>query len=143
MTAGGGVPDRNPYLILGIDFGAPADVARRRFAQAARRLRRSTEGPYTVEDLTWALHEVEALDTDPADNVTVFRVPANPAVFEPAAEGLFKPPADPLPRRSQYDAAEVAQLRSQVAVDIRRTIITALSVQTDLITAYSFEKDQS
>src|SRR5215475_7148875 len=90
--------DRNPYLLLGVDFGTPPDAARRSFARAARRLRRAGSGRVSIEDLNWALHEIQNSPADPFDSVTVFRVPANPSVFRPAAEGLFNPPPVPLPR---------------------------------------------
>ena len=96
------MPERNPYLILGVDFGASGDDARRAFAHAARRIRRSG-GVWDVEDLNWALHEVEALESNPADGVALYRVPADTGVFEPGGEGLFRPPAVPLARRTDAD----------------------------------------
>jgi hypothetical protein len=50
---------RNPYLILGIDHGADATQASAAFARATRRLRNHPGPPYTIEDLTWALHRIE------------------------------------------------------------------------------------
>jgi hypothetical protein len=113
------MPERNPYLILGVDFGASRQDARRHFAHAARRIRREG-GLWTKEDLTWALHEVESLETNPADTVDIFRVPADPTAFDPVGEGLYSPPPVPLPRRSapttpdEIAALEVAAARSLV-----------------------------
>ena len=103
---------RNPYLLLGVDYGAPADEARRRFARAARRVRRAaadptTAGGTTVEDLNWALHEIQNQAGDPFDSVAVFRVPADPDVFTPRGEGMFAPPPVPLPRRTSTTAADI------------------------------------
>lgn len=95
---------RNPYLILGVDFAASHDEARHAFARAARRIRRKG-GPWEIEDLNWALHEVEALASNPEDMVSIYRVPADREVFEPAGEGLFQPPAVPLERRTDADDA--------------------------------------
>src|SRR5205085_8067286 len=99
--------DRNPYLILGVDFGASGDDARHAFAHAARRIRRQG-GAWDVEDLNWALHEIEALESNPADMVSLYRVPADKRVFEPAGEGLFRPSPVPLERRTKENDPEVA-----------------------------------
>ena len=105
------MPERNPYLILGVDFAASGDRARHAFARAARRVRKHG-GPWEIEDLNWALHEVEALESSPADLVDVYRVPADPKVFDPAGEGLFRPPPVPLDRRTTpNDEAAVAAVR--------------------------------
>ncbi len=99
---------RNPYLILGVDFAASHDEARHAFARAARRIRRS-DGPWEIEDLNWALHEVEALQANPADTVSLYRVPANSDVFEPGGEGLFRPPPVGLPRRTESSDPEALE----------------------------------
>lgn len=91
--------ERNPYLILGVDFAASGDDARRAFAHAARRLRREG-GVWEVEDLNWALHEVEELEENPANMVSIYRVPADPAVFEPGGAGVFRPEPAKLERRT-------------------------------------------
>jgi hypothetical protein len=102
------VPERNPYLILGVDFAASGGDARRAFAHAVRRLRREG-GVWEVADLNWALHEVEALEESPADSVTIYRVPADPGVFEPAGHGLFRPEPAALSRRTPAGDAECLQ----------------------------------
>jgi hypothetical protein len=77
---------RNPYLILGVDFAAEPAEATRAFARISRRLRRGRsaegEGGFTLEDATWALHEIEQAATDPEAALGIFRVPANPEVYE-------------------------------------------------------------
>jgi hypothetical protein len=97
--------ERNPYLILGVDYGASPADARRHFAMAARRARRGG-GRWAKEDLTWALHEVESAEGDPADSVSTFRVPADATAFDPSGEGLFRPPPVPLARRSAPSTAD-------------------------------------
>jgi hypothetical protein len=101
------VPERNPYLLLGLDYGVGADEARRAFARAARRLRRSGGTEVTIEDLNWALHQIQSQDGDPFDAVGLFRVPANPAVFNPTGEGLFTPPPVPLARGGTTEQSDV------------------------------------
>jgi hypothetical protein len=130
------VPERNPYLILGVDFGAGADAARRAFALAARRIRRQG-GQWEIEDLNWALHEVEALESNPADLVSVYRVPANPEVFEPAGAGLFRPPPIPLERRTTPgDPVALAALRDIAARELDEALATALGALAVVPTTY-------
>jgi hypothetical protein len=120
------MPERNPYLILGVDFGASSDDARHAFAHAARRIRRSG-GVWEREDLNWALHEIEALEANPADLVSVYRVPADRTVFEPGGEGLFRPPAVPLARRTErQDPEALAQARAVALQEVDAVLLTAL-----------------
>lgn len=119
---------RNPYLILGVPFGTGRDEARRRFAMAARRLRRHADGPYSVEDLTWALHEIETLEGRPDDAVDYFRVPANPAVFASEAPGLFRPPARPMSRRTvPQDRTALEALRRAASVEVLGAVLSTFS----------------
>jgi len=112
------MPSRNPYLLLGVDYGSPPDQARRYFARAARRVRRATDSEITVEDLNWALHEIQDRKTDPFDSVTVFRVPANPDAFMPGGNGLFAPPPVPLSRRTSTTRADVDAVLDDLADDV-------------------------
>lgn len=119
------MPERNPYLILGVDFGADGDTARLAFARAARRVRREG-GQWEVEDLGWALHEIEALESKPADLVSVYRVPANPEVFHSAGAGLFRPPPMPMARRTAPgDPDALAGVRAQAARELDRALAVA------------------
>jgi hypothetical protein len=128
------MPDRNPYLILGVDFGASSDDARHAFAHAARRIRRQG-GAWEIEDLNWALHEIESLEANPADMVSLYRVPANPAVFEPAGEGLFKPPPVCLERRTEAgDLAAHAEVRTAAAKELEELVLTTCAALADVST---------
>ena len=69
---------RNPYVVLGIPFGADGAEARTGFAKASRRLRQDADARYTMEDLTWALHHVEQIIEDPEKAFGVYRMPADP-----------------------------------------------------------------
>src|SRR5947199_206120 len=87
------MPDRNPYLIVGVDFGSSGDEARHAFAHAARRIRREG-GAWDIEDLNWALHEIEALEriersVEKIEIVTVVREP-NTGMSADAYDGLRK-----------------------------------------------------
>jgi len=132
------VPERNPYLILGVDFGTSGDDARHAFAHAARRIRRSSGGAWDVEDLNWALHEVEALATHPADGVSLYRVPADAGVFDPGGEGLFRPAPARLARRTERDdAAALEQTRAAAAGDLDELLLAAVSAQAAAPAAYA------
>lgn len=109
---------RNPYLLLGVEYGAPPDVARRCFARAARRLRRAGSSEVTIEDLNWALNEIHSQRSDPFDSVTVFRVPANPQAFMPAVDGMFAPPPVPLARRTTTTESDRELVLARLATDI-------------------------
>jgi hypothetical protein len=117
---------RNPYLLLGVDYGTEADQARRSFARAARRVRRAGGGTTTVEDLNWALHQIQNPESDPFDSVTQFRVPANPEVFEPHGDGLFAPGPRPLARRTTTDEAAVEQVLGDLADEVGQLIAAAI-----------------
>lgn len=98
---------RNPYLILGLDYGASKDDARRSAARVLRKLRSSPDAPYTTEDVTWALHEVEHVNDDPEAGVNIFRVPASKSSFDLSpSKGLFAPPSRPEPRSSPSSTEE-------------------------------------
>jgi hypothetical protein len=99
---------RNPYIVLGIDFGTPVDEAKRAFASVSRRLRRHPDPPFTMEDVTAAEHEVKEL-TDPSGSTGIFRVPADPGAYELDGSGelLALVPRN-LPRRAGPSSASTA-----------------------------------
>ena len=88
----------SPWLVLGLPFGTGTAEARLAFTRRARRVRRSeAPEPFTLSDLTWALHEVESHRGDPWSRLDCYRVPLQPP---PERPGLFRPEPRPLPRRS-------------------------------------------
>jgi hypothetical protein len=120
--------DRNPYLLLGVDYGCPADDARRSFARAARRVRRAENTQITTEDLTWALNEIQSRESDPFDEVSIYRVPADPNVFAPRGEGLFAPAPVRLARRTVTSESDVDGLAAGLAADVAALLAEALPV---------------
>jgi hypothetical protein len=118
--------DRNPYLLLGVDYGCAPDAARRSFARAARRVRRSGTERITTEDLTWALHEIQNEHADPFNEVSTFRVPADPGVFSPTGEGLCAPAPVRLPRRTETTGSNVDQLTNGLADDVSQLLAEIL-----------------
>ncbi|MCT2588273.1 hypothetical protein [Actinophytocola gossypii] len=109
---------RNPYLLLGVDYGCEPDAARRSFARAARRIRRAGTDRISTEDLTWALHEIQNNHADPSNEVDTYRVPADPRVFAPAGEGFFAPAPTPLTRRTETTPSDVDTLTAGLADDV-------------------------
>lgn len=91
---------RNPYLILGIDYGSDAAHASAAFARATRRLRTQDDPPYTIEDLTWALHRIEQATANPESSLEALRVPANPQVYLDGQLDDLLPDSPPLPPSS-------------------------------------------
>jgi hypothetical protein len=90
---------RNPYVILGVDSGAPPAEVTRAFARRSRELNRRTDPPYALEDVTWALSILER-DADERTE-PVFRIPADPGLFDlTEGSGLFTPGPELLPRCS-------------------------------------------
>ena len=125
-------PDRrNPWIILGIDYGVTGAAASSAFARASRRIKRAESAPFDLDDLTWALNEIEAAEQDPDIAIHHYRVPADPSAYEPpllsaAAEGLCNPPRPPAPRitptLSEEDRAElVAWITRSVTAQLLTT----------------------
>lgn len=110
---------RNPYLILGVDFAAESAEAAAAFARLSRRLRRARSGSavFTLEDATWALHEIEQAATDPEATIGVFRVPANPAAYEiPSGPGIVGLEPQNLGRTTPEGSSSDAVVRLQAQV---------------------------
>jgi hypothetical protein len=106
---------RNPYLILGVPYGAGRDEATRAFAVASKRARREESFPYSVEDLTWALNQIKAQIENPTSDLSTFRIPADPHVLQVPSlreSDAFK--SKPIERRTppvtQQDLQDVMSL---------------------------------
>jgi hypothetical protein len=119
---------RNPYIILGLDFGATKEEARHAFARASRRVKRKSDSRYTIEDVTWALHQVEQMHNDPNAEVTIFRVPANPSLFDASFDdGLFAAPPEPLERRTGPPSEdEIAELTIRALREVVAKVLGSL-----------------
>lgn len=124
------IESRNPYIILGIPFGSSREVALAAFARKSRPLRRlGREGNAAMTDLTWALSQVSELVGDPAVNLTLFRIPADPASFSYDGAGVLRPPPEALERR-YGDAAHAFQaLRQRACQEYLRYLTLLLAEQ--------------
>ena len=115
---------RNPYLILGLPYGSTKSEAAAAFAKATRRIRNTDDAPYDIEDLNWALHQIEQVHDDPESAVAIFRVPANPSVYELDGPGILQPPPLPMERRTPPTDPEIpAGIADSAAAEILRTLM--------------------
>lgn len=81
---------RNPYLVLGLPFGASRDEATRAFARRTKFLRRlGPAGRDRHTDLTGALHDLEVAPPDAAARMSPYRIPADPATATLTPSGVF------------------------------------------------------
>lgn len=123
---------RNPYLILGLDYGADSIAASKAFARATRRVRREENAPYSMEDVTWALHSIEHAESDPDATLDVYRVPADRSVY--LASGLedLLPATIPAERITQGKGlgrrlAKAQGIARLLQADLQQATVGALS----------------
>jgi hypothetical protein len=70
---------------------------------------------------------VEVLEENPADTVSIYRVPADSRAFEPPADGLFRPAPAPLARRTPAaDAEALRDLRRAALRDLDELLLDGL-----------------
>lgn len=92
---------RNPYVLLGLPYGASIAEARRAFARRARDARWGDHDVVDVADLEWALARIELEQVDAAAAFGTYRVPADASVLRPPAGfGLLAPAPRAASRRS-------------------------------------------
>ena len=77
-------PDHAPHLVLGVRSDADLSDATAAFARASRRVKTSDNPPFTIEQLTAALAQVESVGD--ATRRFVFRVPADPGAVSFTSE---------------------------------------------------------
>lgn len=125
--------DRNPYLILGIPFGASREEAQKAFARRARPLRRQGDaGRNALTELTWALNQVDEAITDPSSAVDVYRIPADPHAFEASEAGSFSPGPELLARRGTNAETAFLSLRDRAANELLVAAVTLTSATSTL-----------
>lgn len=73
--------DKNPYVILGIPFGASRAEANAAFAKKAQALKREGGSLDQMTDLTWALQPIGVAIKEPATAMELYRIPADPEAF--------------------------------------------------------------
>jgi len=133
---------RNPYLILGVPYGSPREVATKAFAKSAKRARREPDYSYSIEDLTWALNQIEAHLENPTSDLSTYRVPADPAALRPPQSFTgVNIPVQVLERRTspvtQHDLARVMeQIRAEVAESIIDQLASSSRTQFEIGTIH-------
>lgn len=118
---------RNPYVLLGIPFGASRDVANAAFARRAKRLRRDPNGAQLLTDLTWALNQVDEVLRHPQLALDVYRVPADPSAFLPNGAGFLNPPPEKLQRRTRTSEVDHAAARVRSSRELLQAIADAVA----------------
>ena len=105
---------RNPYVLLGLPFGASRDEANIAFARRAKALRLAgAAGRDQLTELTWALNQIDEVIAHPAAAMHLYRIPADPSAFDASGVGVFAPGPEPLDARPgdrQAAADEVQRL---------------------------------
>jgi hypothetical protein len=115
---------RNPYLILGIPFGASREEANIAFARRARPLRRlGAEGRDRMTDLTWALNQVDEALREPGTALWLYRIPHDPVVLAPTGPGEFAPRPSPLPRGTGDSGADLDAVQRAAAREHLRDLV--------------------
>ena len=89
---------RNPYVMLGVPFGASRSTATKAFARKAKGLRTVAGGAARLTELTWALNQIEEALKDPRTALHIYRVPADEGALIPAALGVLRPGPEPMER---------------------------------------------
>jgi hypothetical protein len=123
--------ERNPYLILGIPFGASRGEANAAFARKARVLKRGADLDQ-MTDLTWALQRITVAITDPATAMELYRIPADPEAFQVDGEGLLKPPPEQLPAMDGDAGQALEALRQAAAREYLRYLVTVRAARMSL-----------
>jgi hypothetical protein len=135
---------RNPYFILGIDYGASKDTARKASGRVIRKVKRDPDAVYSIEDVTWALHQVEQAIDDPASAISHFRVPANPDLFVEGSRVALSLPATPLPRTTLTPTAdELDELRIHALDEALDAYVCAAAEHLDLSLLFPARKEEA
>lgn len=125
--------ERNPYLVLGIPFGASRDEANIAFARQGRSLRRlGDEGKERLVALTWALNQIDEAISDPDSAIDIYRIPADPFAFDPEGRGLFTPPPERLDRTTPASNADARDAIERAVIESLTWIAESLASTTPL-----------
>ena len=100
----------NPYIVLGIPYASSIQEVHRAFAKRARAIRNDEFDSYTVEDLTWAKHQIEQAEREPELDLSMYRVPASSEAFRTDSNsldiGFFNPPIKKIERNSDLPSRD-------------------------------------
>jgi hypothetical protein len=89
---------RNPYLILGVPFGASREEAHRAYEHRRAPMRESVEEHRAeLADLEWAIQQIDNGPVDPWLDMTTYRLPADAEAMRVEGAGVFVPAPEVLP----------------------------------------------
>lgn len=115
---------RNPYLILGIPFGATREEANIAFARRTKALRRGGgQNRDQLTDLTWALNQLDRTAAHAGTVLDVYRLPAEAETFSSPGPGVLHPAPEPLPARGGDRDAALAHLAQQANHELLRYLV--------------------
>jgi hypothetical protein len=124
------VEARNPYLILGIPFGATREQANIAFARRTKALRRAGgQNRDQLTDLTWALNQLDQIAAHAETVLDVYRIPASAETFTSPGPGVLSPPPEPLPPRGGDRDAALAHLALRANHELLRYLVLLHSGQ--------------
>jgi hypothetical protein len=124
---------RNPYLLLGIPFGASREEATAAFVRKARPLRRAgTAGSDRLTDLTWALNQIDEKVQRPQESMDIYRIPGCPDALRPSgAGGLLDPGPETLSARPADREAALRELRALAAAEYLESLVRTRASHID------------
>lgn len=114
--------ERNPYLILGLEFGASREEANIAFARRSKGMHRDPSKVDLLTDLTWALNQIDEAEGDPEHRIDLYRVPA---VETGEGSGVLRPPPLRPPARGGDREAAYRWLRQAAAHEYLRHLVAA------------------
>ena len=117
---------RNPYLILGLPFGASRDEAQRAFARRKRQVRGDAAAQ---TDLTWALHEIDEVLREAQSELAPYRMPADPDAFSVSGTGVFAPPPESAGFSDREVQDALRELRAAAAREYLQVLVQQRSRQ--------------
>jgi hypothetical protein len=123
---------RNPYGMLGLSFGASRDEASKAFARAGRGLRRQADGTEKLEQLTWALNQIEEAIRDPRLALHIYRIPADPGSLDPEQPGMLRPEPERMPRTTGPSDEAWAELLTLARQEAQRAVLVELATMSPL-----------
>ncbi len=92
--------ERNPYVILGVPYGASKAEASEGHARALQRLKKDPDATYCESDLSWAKYQIEQVRGSSRPDDGIYRIPADPDVYSDCRYGLLRPRPVPMERRT-------------------------------------------
>lgn len=120
-------PTTAPHLIVGVPYNSNPNDAVAAFARKTRRVKADPNSPFSIEDLTAALAEIQHGDRDNAV-LLEYAVPCNPDVYQPsstfAVDGTTFGVSDPC--SSLLAASAHSQQSTNVAITLLAAAIHAL-----------------